>query len=467
MRIVLNKKQKSRKAEKQKNLTVLWSYALTVSLSSFLTFFVSYGQTSTREEPVSLTREVPAMKINEKTQKIMPVLDMLKIEQEDAEDNLNNVPPRFGFPHETDFTLENSGEWIELPDGDKLWRLQIYCLNATSINLLYDHFWLPEGAKFFIYNNDYREYLGAFTSKNNKGKKEDMRGFSTGLIFSDNITLEYYLPKGADDMGIISVSYVVHGYRSVCQNCIKDGYGFCCSSDLHSNAMCVSNFKNEKDAVVLMIANGNRYCTGSLVNTTANELHDRHFIITAEECVKYVNSLFTGWMFYWHYESNTCTQPSNQPPLIYTQGASVVAKSEKGNFALLELHKDPGLEWDVVPYYLGWDRSGTVPTGANWIIHHPHGDIKKIADSSSPVSTFWMDITAWEVEGGFTDFRPPIGPEFGSEGAPLLNSNRKLIGQYWKQSTGYCGDDVVCIMPVLENLVGRGIIITHLIQLQD
>jgi len=65
-------------------------YVFTVLLSYGLTVFISYGQMSTREEPVSLTREIPAMRINEQTQKIMPFLDMNKIEMEDAEDMLKD-----------------------------------------------------------------------------------------------------------------------------------------------------------------------------------------------------------------------------------------------------------------------------------------------------------------------------------------------------------------------------------------
>ena len=414
-------------------------YILTVLL--FISFGILYGQTSTREEPVSLTREIPALKINEQTQKIMPFLDMQKIEQEDAEDNLNGIPPRFGYPHETNFTLENSGEWIELPDGNKIWRLQIYCPNATSINLLYDRFWLPEGAKFFIYSNDYREYLGAFTSKNNRGERNDMRGFSTGFIRGENITLEYYVPKEADDMGIISVSEIVHGYRVLCTT----EWGFNCSNEFHLNAICDPSFYNEKDAVVLIVADGNRYCTGSLLNTTANNTHNKYFILTSEEYVSFNNQLITNWGFYWHYESPQCkygssNQPPEQPPLIYTHGASVVASKKTGNYALLELDGDPGLEWDVTPYYLGWNRSERIPTGKNTIIHHPMGDIKKIVSSTTPVVNSFLHYGAWETEAGFYDFQSPRVPELCSGGAPVFNSDRKVIGHYWKSTpASSCG----------------------------
>jgi len=41
--------------------------------------------------------------------------------------------------------------------------LKIHCPDAYSINLIYDHYRLGEGSKFFIYNEDRTMILGAFT----------------------------------------------------------------------------------------------------------------------------------------------------------------------------------------------------------------------------------------------------------------------------------------------------------------
>ena len=96
-----------------------------------------YGQISTKELPVSF--KYNDIKWEEKT-KVLPSLDMAKIEKEDSEDEKGGIPPRFGYSHKVDFNLENSGEWTTLATGDKIWRLDIYCPNALSINLLYNYF---------------------------------------------------------------------------------------------------------------------------------------------------------------------------------------------------------------------------------------------------------------------------------------------------------------------------------------
>ena len=42
----------------------------------------------------------------------------------------------------------DAGYWHTLENGDRLCQLTIVCPKALSINLLYDKFWLPDGAKF-------------------------------------------------------------------------------------------------------------------------------------------------------------------------------------------------------------------------------------------------------------------------------------------------------------------------------
>ena len=116
-----------------------------VSIILFLSCYCAYGQISTQEEPASFRTSVPALRSGALTQKIMPSLDIETIRREDIEDMQNGLPFRFGYKHEVDYTLENSGEWTDLPDGGRLWPLEISCQGAFSINLTYDRFWLPEG----------------------------------------------------------------------------------------------------------------------------------------------------------------------------------------------------------------------------------------------------------------------------------------------------------------------------------
>jgi len=203
-----------------------------------------FGQISTDEKPISFRTNIPTLRGDKNTLKTLPSLDEERINQEDKEDEANGIPPRFGYRHEVNYNLENSGEWVDLPDGDKIWRLVISCSGALSINLLYDKFWIPDGAKFFMYSNDHKYHIGAFTSVNNKGSKDDVRGFATGLVYGDQITLEYYLPKDIKETGIISVAYVVQGYKHIL---LPDKlYGQSGNCNININCTQGQNWQNEK-----------------------------------------------------------------------------------------------------------------------------------------------------------------------------------------------------------------------------
>jgi hypothetical protein len=176
------------------------------------------GQISTDELPYSFIEENQLLlqKTGQTIESVdipLPV-NIKELEKEDAIDEVNGVPPRFGYPIPVKLETANSGTWTKLDNGDRLWQLAICSPGALSINLLYDKFWLPKGSKFFIYSMDKKRHIGAFTSFNNKGGLDNPEGFATDLVFADKIVLEYYEPAGITESAVISLAYVVHGYRT-------------------------------------------------------------------------------------------------------------------------------------------------------------------------------------------------------------------------------------------------------------
>jgi lysyl endopeptidase (lys-C) len=188
----------------------------------------------------------------------------------------------------------------------------------------------------------------------------------------------------------------------------------------------------------LILVNGIRYCTGSLINTTAND--SRPIFLTADHCLggwatankKYdaiSDPNLDHWSFYWNYEAPSCINPTEEPTIYSTVGATILANNGYSDFALLSLKEDPRSNNSIKLYYLGWDRSGDSGNGGVGI-HHPNGDIKKISQYTlTPQSTVYAENstnsngTHWRLiwSKGVT--------EGGSSGSPLINSNRKVIGQ--------------------------------------
>lgn len=133
----------------------------------------------------------------------MRSVDMRIINQQDKiNDRTAQAPYRFGIEHRVNIDMQNEGMWEDLPNGDRLWRLEIYAPKAKSINLVYSDFYLPKGRKLFLHNENQEQVLGAFTSANNKKDNS----FSTALIYGEKTYVEYYEPAKVKGKGRIHIN---------------------------------------------------------------------------------------------------------------------------------------------------------------------------------------------------------------------------------------------------------------------
>ena len=410
-----------------------------IKLILFLIGFCSYtnvcAQLSTNEKPVSFGREseLRVSRRSEKPTVIMPELDIDKITEEDYKAEESNEPPRFGFRHRVNYDLANAGTWYEFSNGDKLWRLDITCPNALSVSFCYNKFWIPQGGKLFVYSKDKAQFLGAFTSRNNKGDREHLRGFATGLIYGSDVVLEYYQPKDVTSDAIISVEYIVHGYRFIWDNGTKLSNDCSCMVDINCSEG--DNWQIEKKAVAKILVGNEWYGTGFLVNST--DIAHRPLFLTANHCISQYgdavgDSILDTFIFCWNYEVQTC-KSMNIAPNYSTTGATILANNIATDFALLELAEDPFDIDGYTPYYLGWDNSGQ--SGLPGVcIHHPQGEVKKISTVlNTPISSFYSEEpqfpdSHWEVEWKSTQNGYGVTIQ-GSSGSPLLNASHKVIGQ--------------------------------------
>ena len=409
-----------------------------------------YAQLSTDEKPVSFGRE-SELNVDRKSSHpivIMPSLDMKIIEKEDKEDEEYDMPPRFGYRHKVNYDLNNSGVWYEFPNGDKLWQLEVICPDALSVNFCYDKFWLPEGGKLFVYSKEKNHAIGAFTSKNNKGDRDNLRGFATGLVYGSEVILEYYQPKEVNTDAIISIEYIVHGYRYISFG--EKSFGDAGSCMVNVNCEEGQNWQWEKRAVARIIIEGAYLCSGSLITTT--DLSEKPYLLTANHCISGIskdainNPSLDYTFFYWNYEAPGCVNVNTEPLNHSTTGASILANSSYSDFALLRLTEDPKNLSNFIPFYLGWDKSGQ-SGNPGVCIHHPRGDVKKISTvDSQPVSTSYLGYTVdsnashWKVIWKSTQ-NGHSTTEGGSSGSPLITANHKVIGQL-HGGFANCGDSI-------------------------
>ncbi|MCD4731722.1 MAG: hypothetical protein K8R74_14040, partial [Bacteroidales bacterium] len=132
----------------------------------FVFFFMLFvwidanAQINVGGEPISFVLE-ESLKSNLSFE-IMPTVDVESLMAEDKiNDQYKDIPWRFGFNFEVDYSMENSGVWDDLPKGDKLWRLGIISEGAYTIKLIFDNYYLPPEAKLFVYNADKSQIIGA------------------------------------------------------------------------------------------------------------------------------------------------------------------------------------------------------------------------------------------------------------------------------------------------------------------
>ncbi len=344
-----------------------------------------------------------------------PVDDL--IAEDIQRDSEKSLPYRFGYNHYVALNLHNSGTWTTLANGSKLWQLAIYSEDAKSINITFDKYHLPEGAKLFIYSSDKKEIIGAFTKRNNQ---QDQKLGCT-LVHGEMSILEYYEPANAEFTGQLQLWRVTHGYRSL-QNYAIKAYGDAGSCNNNVNCPIGGAWQDQKRSVACIVVGGNESCTGAMVNDVPQD--GTPYFLTANHCTDGTEST---WVFRFNWESATCLN-ANGPTNQTVSGSAVKAKNANSDVALLQLNSVPPSSYNI--YYSGWSNLD-VPADSTVCIHHPSGDIKKIsfapgATSSSVYSSAMCWKTAQWFDGLLNGATEP-----GSSGSPLFDMQHRIIGQLY------------------------------------
>ncbi|HIK67056.1 MAG TPA: hypothetical protein EYF95_03715, partial [Flavobacteriales bacterium] len=354
--------------------------------------------------------------------KSMPIVDVVTAAAEDAvTDQFKDAPWRFGLEREVVYNLENSGTW-SFENGDHVWRLGVNCPEALSVSFMLSTFDLPSEAALYIYNSDRTAFLGSFTQDNNK----EWGGLSLGVLDGSRMILEYHESPASHGLGSIEIGTVVHGYRSLLnhQDAIVEEmtsrmgpFGNSGACNVNVNCPEGADWQTEKRSVALIVNGGYAYCTGSLVNNTANDATP--YFLTANHCIGTPNT----WVYYFNHESADCSGTSG-PTDQSVSGGTLLVQNGGSDFALIELSSTPPASYNVE--YAGWDNSGNIPSAAVGI-HHPSGDLKKICfEDDAPYHSNTGGAEVWWIDSWDLGVTEP-----GSSGSPLFDNNHRIIGQLY------------------------------------
>jgi hypothetical protein len=345
----------------------------------------------------------------------------------------------FAYPFFVELTPDNSGYWEEGSDGANIWRLPISSEGAYSLNLIFDRFNLVEGASLFIFNADQSVVLGAYTSENNN----ESGVLATAPIPGDVIIVELQEPVGTLKSSQLLIGAVNHDYLNLFSTLDDEISCFNLSDTCHSDYSCLDeeSWLEAGKAVCRVIIDGTTLCTGTLLNNTLED--GTPYVLTAGHCIEDPTDMQTT-VFTFNYETPNCVSFMEGTLLQTLSGSSLRVYAEDLDIALLELDETPPASYQ--PVWAGWSRSET-PQGPVVCIHHPEGDVKKVAlDEDAPTKTTFLSSmfvtdSHWNIaqwESGST--------EGGSSGAPLFDSDGLMIGSL-------SGGSASCSNPVNDNFV--------------
>ena len=350
-------------------------------------------------------------------------LDVNALHDKELASETKGEAPKFAVPHKVSI----KPSWEKSKNG-YVWTHQVTAPNAVSLNFGFSKFHLPEGAELNIYSADRSQFIRTFTALDNNQAKE----LWTPVIMSDDVVIEVSSPADVVGQVEVELGQVGQGFRTFGQSTLKAGS---CNIDVACSES--QGWEDEVNSVGVISTGGSTFCTGFMVNNTAND--KTPYFMTAAHCRINANSA-PSLVVYWNYQTSQCGGSRDGKMTDFQTGSVHLVSGTRSDFTLVKLNSQPKAEWNV--RYAGWDASENVGSPAV-AIHHPNVDEKSISfendptvpssygGSTSPGDSTHVKVTDWDK--GTT--------EPGSSGSPLFDLNHRVIGQLHGGGAA-CGNDL-------------------------
>lgn len=367
----------------------------------------------------------------------MPRVDVKRLQAEDVKRAANREVPRFAYAHQVRISPATSGTWEDVDADTVVWRTRVKSPGALSLNFGFSRYRMPEGGRLMVYTPVLKagdtngELLRTFTASDNSAWGE----LWTPIVPGEEAVIEVVLPRAQKDalqLELTSINHDYVGFSRLAKDGVPDkGVSGSCNIDV----VCPEGdpYRDQIRSSGAYSRNGTMYCSGSLVNNTANDR--KMYFLTAHHCGMTTASAAASIVVYWNYQNSTCRAPGSAASgangdgsLAQFQSGSVVrATSSASDFTLLELNTAANPAFNL--YWSGWDRRDQTFPGAV-AIHHPRVAEKRITFSDSTVL-----ISGYLTPNGTTHLHPYWRPggagttEGGSSGSPLYSLEKRVIGQ--------------------------------------
>lgn len=406
----------------KKTLLILFLFAFSA---------IAFSQGSEDTVPVSWVQDLAILPADI----ILEELDLSKIYAEDLiNDRDKSLPWRYGLERALNIDMSDIGTWTTLDTGERIWRARIISKDALNLSINFNDFYLPEGASIYLFNDSKDDIV----TNTNRGSNTEASPYGSWFIKGESLNIEYVEPTNVQSNVKLEIGGIIHGYRlGKVNKFIESQRGLNDSGDCNYDVNCSvgGDFEATKDVVkkaVALLNLGNGFlCSASLVNNTQQD--KTPYLLTANHCLLGSNPALWSFRFNWMSPSPVCAETEDSEDLqtnFTVSGAVVRAKNELSDFALVEVITDIPESWDVA--FAGWDRTDELPDFEVGI-HHPNGDLMKIArDDSGAIHENANGTDVWLIKGiseGDGDGWELGTTESGSSGSPLFNQDGLIIGQ--------------------------------------
>jgi MYXO-CTERM domain-containing protein len=322
---------------------------------------------------------------------------------------------RYAVTRDVQENLVDKAQWQALPDGRQVGFVRVLAPTATNLSLSFSRAMLPEGTRMWLEAADGTHILDRpLTEQHATGE-----ALYTPLVTADEMVIAIERPAGAP-LPVLDLVGVHVGVRHFGQ--LPPPPQGSCNIDV----VCPEStgWEAEVDSVAVFGMSGDLWCTGFMVNNTAED--QTPLFATAQHC-GLDNRNDSSLVVYWNYESANCGDLSGGQLDDWQLGSDYRMEYRDSDWTLVELDDAPDPDFEVA--FAGWDRSGNTTSGAA-TIHHPGTDEKAISFEydATTVTDDYSDrsdsngshirVDDWDV--GTT--------EGGSSGSPLFDTDHRVIG---------------------------------------
>lgn len=371
---------------------------------------------------------------------------------------------------EINSNFKRLSKYMEIEDSFDIFYIAFKSNNAISISITLNDFDLDKNDTLRVLNVD-GEVKIFFCQEELNNRQFHL---NTPKLNGDSYILVFkkYRNNFKSGFNIVRLNHFIVSINDLIEASPISGFGN--SGNCQVDVKCSpesDQYTKEINSVCRLIVDDRFFCSAAVINNTSS--NGLPYVLSANHCFDDKSALPEGpaaaaanTEFLFNYDSPNCNGP-NGSLMDTLMNADLIAQAIQQDAILLRTKSQIPTTFNV--YYSGWDKNvfNQPPNGVG--IHHPRGDVKKIAthnlipQESICMSAPWNHFHSQNIVFNNFDFwlidwiPTPNGhsvTEGGSSGSPLYNSNKRIIGQLF--GSGLCNNKN-CINP-FDDFANYGIL---------